>query len=76
MCLDLVQIRILCMSSCSREDKGALTKLTDTVKTNFNDRFDEVNFYFLCKSHYVFLPAFIRYFTLYCSMFVYLCRGR
>lgn len=29
---------------CFREDKPALSKLTEAIKTNFNDRGDEVRF--------------------------------
>lgn len=28
----------------NREDKGALAKLVEAVKTNYNDRYDEVRF--------------------------------
>lgn len=29
----------------NREDKGALAKLVEAVKTNYNDRYDEVRLY-------------------------------
>lgn len=35
-----------CVISCFREDKNALSKLCEAVKTNFNDRFDEVSYMF------------------------------
>lgn len=32
----------LCLSAVRKEDQAALTKLTESVKTNFNDRFEEL----------------------------------
>jgi len=32
----------LCLTDVNPEDRGALAKITDAVKTNYNDRFDEI----------------------------------
>jgi large subunit ribosomal protein L7Ae len=32
----------LCLTNVNREDEGSLSKIVESIKTNFNDRFDEI----------------------------------
>ena len=45
--------------ACCREDRSALNKLNEAVKTNFNERFDEVCF--LLYHHFKLLPYYVAF---------------
>ena len=45
-CSDRVMI-VCIFSNCCSEDRSALNKLVDALKTNYNDRVDEVGFIML-----------------------------
>ena len=42
---------------CFREDKSALNKLVEAVRTNYNDRYDEVSLY----NHVQIILSFFKY---------------
>ena len=52
ICTSLGNVLTCSVLFCSSEDKGALGKLVEAIKTNYNDRYEEVKNHF-----YTYIPS-------------------